>query len=364
MRPFWTPDTGQAVQRSQFTLLWVRGRSADGPRIWEVLRDQAGFFGLVYEGKDLAVRVSSEADVSALQVQLRFAMQDEKAQFKQAAAGQRWWRLGPLTDAEVWSAKELVRRVGLDPLRGEIRFGKAGPFRTYAFFAATGEPSRRTLDDGSWMASEAQLTPAGPPPRKPAGGSALSSQSVWGGARQQPAPVVKTVQPTQSDPRPALAGVQAKSWQPTQPQQKKKVQPVGQSVGSQPVSSQAGFGFPHGVQQEPLVRSGGDSHQKSKRERGLASVDERLDRLLAQVEELTRSNGAMAAELRALRQENADIRQQLGAARGVQVHQPYAIAGPLTMPMALVPSSSDGDVLMAVAEADRAGVPGALSSNV
>ena len=151
MRPFWTPDTGQAVQRAQFTLLWVRGRSADGPRIWEVLRDQAGFFGLVFEGKDVAVRVSTEADVSALQVQLRFAMQDEKAQFKQAAVGQRWWRLGPLTDAEVWSAKELVRRVGLDPLRGEIRFGKAGPFRTYAFFAAVGEPSRnRWMTDHGW----------------------------------------------------------------------------------------------------------------------------------------------------------------------------------------------------------------------
>ena len=91
--------------------------------------------------------------------------------------------------------------------------------------------------------------------------------------------------------------------------------------------------------------------------------DDRLDRLLAQVEELNRSNNALAAELRALRQENADLQRQLCAARGVQVHQPYAIAGQPTTLLAPVSSSGDDDVLMA-ADAKRAGTLGALSPNV
>ena len=371
MRPFWTPDTGDAVKRSQFTLLWVRGRSADGPRMWEVLREQSGFFGLVYEGKDLAVRVSAEADVSSLQAQLRFAVQDDKAHFKQAAAGQRWWRLGPLTDAEVWSAKELVRRVGLEPLRGEIRFGKAGPFRAYAYFAAVGEPSRMTLDDGSWMASEAQLSAAGPPPRKPAVGSALSPQSTWGGARASVAPSRRMTaaqapasQP-RGDPGPALAGVRAVPWQSAQQQQQGNQPPQVEQATS------SSFGAPHlarsfltGTGQPVADPSSGGGRQKPKKDRPARAVDDRLDRLIAQVEELTRSNAAMAVELRALRQENTDLRRQLGAARGVHVHQPYAVAEPVPVLGIQPPLVSEDDVIMTAADADRAAVVGASGPNV
>ena len=362
VRPFWAADTGEAFKRTHFSLLWVRGRSADGPRLWDVLREHSGFFGLLYEGKDLAVRVSSEADVPALQAQLRFAVQDDKAQFKQATMGQRWWRLGPLADAEVWNIKELVRRVGLEPLRGEIRFGKAGPFRTFAFFAAVGEPSRRTLDDGSWMATEAQLTSAGPPPRKPLAGGALPSQSVWGGARAlvvsppRRSPSVEVAAPAEFGPR---RGAQRQ-------RESEVVQPKA-AVDRSPVPPQDG----RDLRASSMMPGGGRARGGDRRQptggQAQAGMDDKLDRLIAQVEELSRANAAMAQELRALREENADLRRQLGAARGVHVHQPYAttvqpmeqvVSGPM------VPVLVDQDVLMAASDAVPAVSLGAPSPNV
>lgn len=62
------------------------------------------------------------------------------------------------------------------------------------FFAAVGEPSRRSFDDGSRDSSEAYLVEAPPPPRSaakvavaasvPAAGAALTSSSTWAGPRQ------------------------------------------------------------------------------------------------------------------------------------------------------------------------------------
>jgi len=77
-----------------------------------------------------------------------------------AVPGRRWWRLGPLTDAELWRAKEMVAAVGLLPLNGELRTGRKGPFRSYVYFAAVGQPRCRTLDDGSWGASAATVQEA------------------------------------------------------------------------------------------------------------------------------------------------------------------------------------------------------------
>ena len=99
----------------------------------------------------------------------------------------------------------------------------------------------------------------------------------------------------------------------------------------------------------------------------MAAGDDRLDRLIAQVEELMRSNVALAKELRALREENADLRRQLGAARGVHVHQPYANvvqpSGQEALPMPVV-ERVDGDVFMAVADADVSVGSGAPSRDV
>ena len=41
LRDFWTESTGDTVGRSQFNLLWARGRLEDGPRIWEAIKDSA-----------------------------------------------------------------------------------------------------------------------------------------------------------------------------------------------------------------------------------------------------------------------------------------------------------------------------------
>ena len=105
--------------------------------------------------------------------------------------GQRWWRLGPLTEAECWNVQEMVAATGLVPLRGELRMARMGPFRSAVYFVATGEPSRWSLDDGSWTASEARLSPADPPPRRrpasPTAAKARQSQtslpaaSIWAG---------------------------------------------------------------------------------------------------------------------------------------------------------------------------------------
>ena len=62
IRPFWNPSTGDAVARSRFELVWLRGQLAMGARLWEALQDVLGVFGLYWDGKDLAVRALPEVD--------------------------------------------------------------------------------------------------------------------------------------------------------------------------------------------------------------------------------------------------------------------------------------------------------------
>jgi hypothetical protein len=78
-----------------------------------------------------------------------------------------------------------------------------------------------------------------------------------------------------------------------------------------------------------------------------------------QVEALRRQNDAVLAEMRELRQENADLRRQLAEARGVGVNMPYAVSSTWAPPPA--PSSSlalpqpmivEGDVPMAASDPD------------
>ena len=97
LRPFWTERTGSSVAKENFSLLWVRGRLADGARLWDKIKDQPGVVGLLPGDRDVAIRVSAEARPAELQEQVRFALQDEAAKLKQPVLGQRWWRLGPLT---------------------------------------------------------------------------------------------------------------------------------------------------------------------------------------------------------------------------------------------------------------------------
>ena len=190
LRPFWTERTGSSVAKENFSLLWVRGRLGDGARLWDKIKDQPGVVGLLPGDRDIAIRVTAEARPAELQAQVRFALEDAAATLKQPVAGQRWWRLGPLSDAECFRVRDLILAVGLTPLRDEVRLARAGPFRTFVYFAATGDPVRFSLDDCTWNSSQAQLTAASPPPRRSAPSATarpqqspalLPAQAQWGG---------------------------------------------------------------------------------------------------------------------------------------------------------------------------------------
>ena len=209
LRPFWTKDTGRDVSRDNFQLWWLRGVAAEAAAIWQALRHVEGFMGLLPGGADIAVRVTTAADLTSMQQQVRFRLQREQLAFRVANPASRWWRLGPLTAAEVAVVRRTITDLGLSLERGEVRFAAANHTRTrsFAFFAATGNPSTLTLDNGTWTASEAKLVPADPPPRRPStqartgvraalqpapstfvkpprGGPALTPQSTWAGPQR------------------------------------------------------------------------------------------------------------------------------------------------------------------------------------
>ena len=83
-----------------------------GPQLWEALKEVPGFFGLVVDGRDLAVRVSLGADRRLVNSQVQFVL-GAGTQLRSPVPGLRWWRLGPLTEAEVWVVKDLIAQTGL-----------------------------------------------------------------------------------------------------------------------------------------------------------------------------------------------------------------------------------------------------------
>ena len=196
LRPFWTAMTDSSIGRERFSLLWLRGQAERGPEIWKVFHRRDGVVGLLLTGRDIALRVTPAANVVELEAQLGLSLGNAGVRFRQATAGQRWWRLGPLTEAECWRALEMVRSMGLEPLRGELRHARMGRWRHAVYFSAVGSPTKTTLDDGSRSCSEAFLQESSPPPRPPprsaaAGpsmmtGSALAPSSTWAGPRQAP----------------------------------------------------------------------------------------------------------------------------------------------------------------------------------
>ena len=156
LRPFWSAETGQAVARGNFGLVWARGQLHRGEQIWAAVRAEPGVVGLYAQGRDVAVRVAADADVRMLQAQVNHAL-DAKGEFKfrRAIPGQRWWKLGPLHPSEEWNKEELILKFGLEVLPNTVSVARAGPFRSFIYFAATGTPASLTLDDGSWGASSA-----------------------------------------------------------------------------------------------------------------------------------------------------------------------------------------------------------------
>ena len=319
LRPFWTKDTGRSVQRDQFALHWLRGHGKDADRIWAALKEEPGFFGLLAGGPDVAVRLSSEAQVQRALQQVRFALKVEVA-FRRANPEARWWKLGPLTQAEAMHVRNLIPQFGLRMETDQLRFGAAGPFRSVAYFMASGLPTRRSLDDGSWSASQMELKPADPPPRKePPRASApisrlgttgvqrdqrpaLPPQSTWGGVRQlapgAPSPsagVPRTGVELQPDPRRAPA------------------------VSSKPRAGSA-------PQKAAKSRVRADASPVEDRAK---PMEEQLGLLLRQMEALSTQNALMVQELAELRRENVLLRRRLEEVSGL-VHQPCASAQSLS----------------------------------
>jgi hypothetical protein len=324
IRPFWTPSTGAELARDKFSLLWLKGRLEAAPRLWEVLRDVPGFYGLLADGKDLAVRVSADADRGAVQTQVTFALGDA-ATVRSAEPGVRWWRLGPLTDAEVWQAKALIASVGLELARDELRLARMGPFRSAIYFPARGQPARTSLDDGTWGGSAAQLSPADPPARrKPVTGAALPPQSTWAGPRTSAAPAAR---PQPSPPVPAPTGssgnlqpasvATANVWFAEPPSQPPWAPSAPPTSAAPPVGLDRGPGRRSrgrgrvaavpGVPPPPAPSSGGAPAS--------TPWEQQLAAQLA----------ALVQEVRELRKENAELRRQVELARGLQQHQPYAL---------------------------------------
>jgi hypothetical protein len=195
LRPFWTGQTDASISRERFSLLWLRGKAERGPELWQTFKDKPGVVGLLLTGRDVALRVDQSAKVEQLQAQLALSLGSPDEKFRRAVVGQRWWRLGPLTEAEGWQASEMARSVGLEPLRGELRFAQMGKWRHCVFFSAVGNPSKLSFDNGTRGSSEAYLVEANPPPRtagktamasvKPASGTTLLTSSTWAGPQRK-----------------------------------------------------------------------------------------------------------------------------------------------------------------------------------
>ena len=316
LRPFWTASSSSSMARDRFELLWLRNKLVDGPRIWGSVKDLPAVVGLLPGDKDVAVRVEagcSPEAVQAVQAQVQFVLEDKQAQLRRPVPGQRWWRLGPLTEAECWRLQEMVAATGLVPLRGELRVARMGPFRSAVYFAATGEPTKWSLDDGSWAASEARLTPAEPPPRRqpastavphaPQSGTFLPAESSWAGPRRTQATVLSAASPTHS--------AQQQSTSITPAAAPHRPSPADFPPLSAPQPKMAGS-----PQNSRRRQQKGGSQQPN------SSLEERLDRLLEQLERLQQQNAEMASQLLHLRDENAALRRQMANAH--TVHQPYA----------------------------------------
>jgi hypothetical protein len=324
LRPFWTERTGADVARSKFTLLWARGQGERGPELWKAFSNKPGVFGLLAGGKDVALRVSAEADVAALQAQLGVTLGNTKAAFRGPQSGQRWWRLGPLTHAEVWWVDDLIKQTGLEVRkeRGAVRVAAAGPFRKYAYFMATGNPDRTSFDDGSWTSSGAQLSPAAPPPQRRVGSGTLPPQSTWAGPRQP--------QPSPGPPRPAAPppGAWLTGHPAAHPSPQFPGNPAAPRSSLLPASAMATFpplpapgaGRDRGRQRGDRGRTGGLGSAPSTRS-GAAGDGS----LAAQVALMASQMAMLVEQVKELRAENALLRQQLDVARGLQSHQPYAL---------------------------------------
>ena len=90
------------------------------PKLWEALRATDGFFGLAADGKDIALRISPDAERSLLQSQMLFVLQSD-CKLRGSELGLHWWRLGSLTEADLWEVKSYIGQTGLHLARANLR---------------------------------------------------------------------------------------------------------------------------------------------------------------------------------------------------------------------------------------------------
>jgi hypothetical protein len=279
LRPFWTENTGKELARDNFILLWARGQFARAADIWAAVHEQRGVVGLYVDpnGKDVAVRVTEEADVSQVQAQLRHGLRDDTASFRCAVPGLRWWKLGPLHASEEWHAKELIAQLGLVPLDNTMSTAAAGPFRCWVHFASTGDPvEAMTLDDGSWGASSARLLPSRPPPRR-----TLPKTAAWAGPRTSPSP--PPGQASRTGGSGAVSGASGKSIQV--PPRLRSPTPQGPQTSEDnfPALPQPGGSSTTSRSKRSQKQSTGSPPPPSGDRRDVV-LEERMDRVLAQLE--------------------------------------------------------------------------------
>ena len=204
VRPFYTKDTSPELERGRFALLWARGADpSKAASLWDTIHDLKGVVGLVLSARDVAVRVTAEADTAHIEAQLREVC-DQNARLHKPVADAGWWCLQRLDEQELWRVNDMIAQTGLKAL-GEVARAKMGPRMWKVFFRAVGKPSRRNLDDGTWSSSAAVLVEAQPPMKRHVGGGvALSASSTWAGARA--AAEVETSPPRQVLPAAAKWG--------------------------------------------------------------------------------------------------------------------------------------------------------------
>ena len=268
-----------------------------------MLHDLEGVFGLVANEKDVAVRVAGEVDRRRLEAQLQLALGDRKATLRQATAGLSWWRLGPLNDADVFRLPDLIALLGLQPHRDEIRLGKAGPFRRVAFFAATGSPSRTSLDDGGWgHGCSARLTPALPPPRPT---RTTTSTSRPSNAIHPPQARRVVMAPSVSSPDGGKALPDTSTW----------AGPRRSPPAAHAVDADADLLVQDTRRSRRAQRTADPPSAKAPSPTGAAPPLDALAMMAIELREVRLELGQLRKELAAARQENDQLRRQLGSGR-------------------------------------------------
>ena len=248
----------------------------------------------------------------------------------------------------------MVAATGLVPLRGELRVARMGPFRSAVYFAAAGDPTRWSLDDGSWSASEARLTQAEPPPRRqpasaaaprgPQSGVSLPAGTSWAGPRRGPAAAPSAVAPARQNlPQPADPNLAAPPQRPGL-HGPADFPPLPPSAFQQPTAATNAVPRNLAAQFHRSQRKRGSAERASlSQPHAPAMTEAPTPALMSQLTALTSQVAQLLEEIRQLRREKYDLRMQVEAARGLHQHDPYP---PPPCPAAGHPSGRNDDVAM------------------